>query len=230
MIGSVLLSVAVVHLLRVLAPTHRYWRTSFFVAAIAFILAELATYPSLVQKGRQLHRERSDAALFLEVSPYIDPATDDSEQSLLYPLFPVRPYTYMVRKPALLLNDFGFRRVVSNARFEEQPEFCGCLDSPVVTGKGVFPINSSSALPVTGWAVLPRQTRLPKIVLLSVNDQPTFIAGARVGTVDRPDVRVLMKNSALGPSGWATSWPAPSYLLASLRCKLGFTTQITHGF
>jgi hypothetical protein len=208
MICSVLLSVAIVQLMRVFIGSYQHAEVSFFAIAIAFIAAEFAAYPSLVRKGSQLYGARSDAALYLEIAPYIDPATDESDQGLLFPLFPVLHLTKAIRTNLPVLNDLGFRKVAVDAIFTEDPPFCGCLDSPIATSNHVFPISYSSALPVTGWAILPNRNKLPEIVMLSVDDRQTFIWGARVGTRDRPDVRLVMKNPSLGAVGWSTMIPS----------------------
>lgn len=46
------------------------------------------------------------------------------------------------------------------------------------------------------------------MVLISYGDQKTFITGAVVGWVDRPDMAVLRHDPRLFHSGWTVTFPA----------------------
>jgi hypothetical protein len=62
---------------------------------------------------------------------------------------------------------------------------------------------------VSGWALYPGKTALPKVVFFSTNDGRLFIADTAVGnSFSRPDVAGFMKNPALVRSGWSTEIPA----------------------
>jgi hypothetical protein len=208
MIDTVLIPAATLFLLAGLASRSNIWRWGFRCAVIAVAGLSLASYPRFIEEGRMLHDARTTAAESLEVMPYIDPATDQAEQGLLFPLFPlVTPESY-VRTPAELLNRVGLRWIEHNAIFEDHSALCGCVDTPVLKAGEPFALGKSNALAASGWAVYPGKATIPKMVFFSTDDRRLFIFGAKVGTSLRPDVGVLMKNEALVRSGWSTTIPA----------------------
>jgi hypothetical protein len=206
---AVLIQVATLLLLAGLVPRIKAWEPFFWVGTVAIIGLELASYPGGIEKGRQLRDSRTLAAQSLQVMPYIDPATDQSEQGLLFPLFyVVTPVSY-VRTPAELLYKTGLRWIEHNAVFDEHPPFCGCLDAPILKAGEPFALAKSEPLPVSGWALYPGKPTLPKAVFFSTDDRRLFIFGATVGnSFSRPDVARLMRNPALVRSEWSTAIPA----------------------
>ena len=208
MIHAVLIQVALLFLLAGLASRKRAWRPALWSTAIVIAGVEILSYPSFIERARELHDARTMAAQALEIMPYIDPATDQMAQGLLFPLFPlVMPVSY-VRTPAELLYRAGLRWIEHNAVFDEHPAFCGCLDSPALRAGESLALGKSDALPVSGWAVYPGSTSLPKMVFFSTGDRRVFVFGTKVGTINRPDVGTLVKNQALSRSGWSAAVPA----------------------
>jgi hypothetical protein len=64
------------------------------------------------------------------------------------------------------------------------------------------------AIRVSGWAVIPGRERLPKFVLISVDDARVFIMAAWIGTVERPDAARMTGMPQALKSGWSVSIPA----------------------
>jgi hypothetical protein len=206
MIGSVLLTIATILLVQSLGFSRRFYGALFLSGVAGVGLIELTSDASLLGKGEELRKLRTDAALYLEIEKYIDPSTDGSERSILSPLFPFAPFVKDVRPPAELSHQIGLLNIIDQALFlDPAPTFCGCLDSPAVEKEGFFRIGSGD-LQVSGWSVIADQHRVPQIVMFSAGRR-NFIAGARVGSVERPDVATLMKEPAYVRSGWHASIP-----------------------
>jgi len=205
---TVLLTVAVLQMLRQwgeLRPAYKNW-IAFFAGGIA--LLSITGSARGLSKGYELKQARSDAAGFMEVLPYIDPKTDAYPESCIFPLFDLAGYTKWVRQPAMILNNLGFRKIVSNAEFVEHPStFFGSFDVPEETN-GPAILGADSQVRASGWAVIPNRAELPKIVMISVGQQRLFITGAGVGTIDRPDIAKYYKNPKYLRCGWSVQIPA----------------------
>jgi hypothetical protein len=102
-----------------------------------------------------------------------------------------------------MLGEDGFRKIERHATFDENPSCYGC----VKVSDAISDANSTTNGPdllAEGWAMLPDKTP-PKIVLISAGDERTFIAGARVGKMNRSVVTVAVDDPWLGPCGWQTT-------------------------
>jgi hypothetical protein len=206
MICTVLLTIATILLLQSLGFSKPSYRVLFLSGVVGVGLIELSTDANLLTKGEELHKLRRDAALYLEIEKYIDPSTDESERSLLAPLFPFKPFVKFIRTPAELSHELGLLNIIDQAVFfDPAPAFCGCLDSPVTENEGVLKIGSGD-LQVSGWSVIADQHRVPQIVMFSTGRR-SFVSGTRVGTVERPDVAALLNVPGYVRSGWRTSIP-----------------------
>ena len=95
--ASVLVAVATLELCRRVMVKRR----AIFIA-FAGVIAALSLAGSIpsIPVARALKRERTRASAYLEVERYIDPATDKYEQSCLFPLLPVVPFTRGIREGA----------------------------------------------------------------------------------------------------------------------------------
>ncbi len=205
MSASVLLTVAVLELFRQ-ALAHR--PKLFVVLAVAVGTLSVAGTVESIPIARNLKQAREHAAAYLEVERYIDPATDNYEQSCLFPLFPVTGYTGRVRVSAETLDTLGFRKVVRHVPFVETPsKLYGEFDFSTKADQA-HPIRIGDAIRVSGWAVVPGRERLPKFVLISVGDARVFIMAAWIGTVERPDAARMTGMPQALKSGWSVSIPA----------------------
>jgi hypothetical protein len=201
MISAVWLPIAFIHMFGLLFDS-TFGRWAGFVLAAAMIFLNVSAYRSTWVAGEELRLARADAALFLEVEPYIDKKTDRDKRSVLFPLFPVPGYMSALRVPAEMMGEDGFRKIEQRATFEENSACYGCVQFSETKLAANAMTNGADFL-AKGWAALPNGT-LPKIVLISVGDERIFIAGAVVGRVEGRGSAVAGKELAAGQDGWQT--------------------------
>jgi hypothetical protein len=202
MISAVWLPVAFIHLFGLLFDS-TVGRWVGCVLAAAMIFMNVSAYRSAWVAGEELRLARADAALFLEVEPYIDKKTDRDQRSVLYPLFPVPGYTYALRVPAEMMGEDGFRKMERHATFEENSVCYGCVQFSETKLSANATTNAPDFL-AKGWAMLPDRT-VPKIVLISAGDERTFIAGAVVGEIKGLGKPVARSDPVADQSGWQTT-------------------------
>lgn len=200
--GTVLVSVAVIQLGR-LACVHKGSQAYVFLLGALWSLVLIGSIGSLAVASH-LKQERSHAKLFLEILHYIDPAVDGSPKSPVYPLYPaagIRPW-------ADLLNESGFLHLASDAVFVDRAcADCGFFESADSSADLLHVRRSKNEITVSGWASLPGGRGLPKIVLISYDNQKTFITGAGVGSIHRPDIAALRKDPRYLHAGWSVTFP-----------------------
>ncbi len=173
-------------------------------------LCSLALFGSIssISVARHLKEERSQAKLFLDLIRYIDPATDSSKESRLFPVFAMEGYTGYIRTPAEFLNDLDFLHLASGVTFVDHPSpDKGSLESADGSGD-LSHLRSKDEVTVSGWASPPEVRGVPKLILISYGNQRTFITGAVVGGVARPDLAALRRDPRYLHSGWTVSFPA----------------------
>ena len=201
--GTILVSIATIQLGRLVCPRTGWQVYLFSVGALSALI--IMGSAGSVSGARQLKEELSRAKLFVEVLGYIDPAVDDSAQGPVAPLYRGSG----ARPNAELLNEIGFLHLASGLSFTEQPsEDCGAFESADGSGSLLHLRRSKDEITVSGWASLPGGRGLPKVVLISYGDQRTFIAGAAVGTVSRPDIAARRRDPRYVNAGWKVSFPA----------------------
>ena len=110
---------------------------------------------------------------------------------------------------AEILNDLDFLHLASNMAFVDHPcSECGSFESADGSGDLMHLRRHKDELTVSGWASLPGGRGLPKVVMISYGEQKTFITGAVVGWVNRPDIAALQRDPRYLHSGWSVSFPA----------------------
>jgi hypothetical protein len=189
MIFSICLPVGMILTLGALARS-AVQRWIFVIVAGELVLLQLSGYSTAIAEGREVRAERSTARLFLEIEYYIDKRTDNDDRSVFRGLFPPTTTALLLRRPAEILSQFGYLKVVQHVSFDDQPAFCGCIDSLVPANSGVLQMNAPGDIYVSGYALVPKASPA-KIVLVSAGDDHLFVTGARVeGHVSRGTNRV----------------------------------------
>jgi hypothetical protein len=209
MSGSVLVTVAVMQLVRQASASREWGSGAFTALAILVGIGVLAGSAASIPIVRQNKQNRLRAADCLEVMGYIDPSTDDNVESCLFPIaVPVTEWVHTLRTPAQQLADLGWRKIAVNVAFVEDPAIgYGHLD-PSPGGEKPAVVHSSDWINLNGWAAVPSENRLPKFVLFAVNDTRQFIHTARLGDPSRPDVAAYLRVPLLVASGWQVALPA----------------------
>jgi hypothetical protein len=110
---------------------------------------------------------------------------------------------------AELLNEIGFLHLASSVALAENAVAdSGSFEFADGSGALFHLRQSKDEITVSGWASLPAGRGLPKVVMISYGDQKTFITGAVVGMVDRPDIAALRRDARYFHAGWKASFPA----------------------
>ena len=201
--GTILVSVATIQLGRLVSVRQGTPIYLFSVGALSALI--IMGSAGSVTAARQMKEERARAKVFLEVLRYVDPAVDDSPRAPIAPL----NRGSGVRQSAELLNEIGFLHLASEVSFVDQTcNDCGAFESAESSGSLLHLRQRKDELTVAGWASLPDGRGLPKMVLISHGDQRTFIAGALVGTVERPDVAARRRDGRYLRAGWNATFPA----------------------
>ena len=105
---------------------------------------------------------------------------DDSPDSCLWGM---TSKTRLVRSGAEVLNRIGFRHVVTDVTFvDDPPADYGVFEVPPHAWESVR-VKKSDRLRLAGWVTSPRQQELPHLVLLSYGNKQTFFANAFVNGV-----------------------------------------------
>jgi hypothetical protein len=216
MSGSVLVTVAAVHLVRQ-ASAGRKWGSPAFAALAVLIgvcmLAGSAASIPIVRENKQNHLR---GAACLEVLGYIDPSTDNNIESCLFSVaVPAADVVHAVRSPAELLNQLGWRKVAVHVAFVDNPATSyGYLDT---TGDKPEAVAAGDWISLSGWAAVPLENRLPRFVLFAIGDERQFIEPALLGNPDRPDVAAHFHAPLLVKSGWQALLPAKLLPLGTSR-------------
>ncbi|PYX87672.1 MAG: hypothetical protein DMG67_18810, partial [Acidobacteria bacterium] len=204
--GTIFVAIAVIQLGR-LVCVHKGRKVYLFLLGALWSLLIVGSMAA-ISAAHYSKQELSHAKLFIEVLRYMDAATDSAKESVLYPLYPTEG-TGNIRTSAELLNQTGFLYLASNIIFVDQPSpDYGLLESADESGDLSHLRRRKDQVTISGWATLPGSRGLPKMVLISYGDQKTFITGAVVGWVDRPDMAVLRHDPRLFHSGWTVTFPA----------------------
>src|SRR5579859_810191 len=204
--GAVFVAVAVIQLGRLLCAGRGQQLYLFLAGALWSLI--IASSISSIVIGYHLKEDLSHAKLFVEIIPYIDPATDSSSEGPFFPLYPTDG-TGNIRTTAALLNEIGFLHLASNLAFVDHPlPDCGLFESADGSGDLLHLRRDKDEVTVSGWASLPQGRGLPKVVMISYGERKTFITGAVVGWVDRPDIAALRRDPRYFHSGWKVSFPA----------------------
>jgi hypothetical protein len=203
--GTLFVAVAALQLGRV--ATREKGRQIYLLLVGAMWALLLAGSVVAVSTAQHLKDELSRAKLFLEVVRYIDRATDSSSEGVFFPLYPAEG-TGNIRTASELLDQVGFRHLASGVAFEDHPSAeYGSFESAEGSGDLLHLRRSKDEVTVSGWASLPGGRGLPKIVLISCGEQKTFITGAWVGRMERPDVAALRREARYFHAGWKVSFP-----------------------
>jgi len=156
-------------------------------------------------EAKQLKTERSVAARLLPFESYIDPATDISSESCMFPLFPVAGSTGWFRWYDSFRNQLGFSSAIKGVSFNEQLAANGAFEPLEQAGQSLI-LKKNDIVHASGW-VKPGQTNQPWVVFLSYGDQRTFITGTITGS-SRPDLAKVMSAEDYGHAGWTVEFPA----------------------
>ena len=203
--ASALVAVATLELCRQVMVKRR----AIFIA-IAGAIAALSVAGSIasIPVARALKRERTRASACLEVERYIDPATDKYEQSCLFPLFPLVPFTGRIRGGAEKLDALGFRKIVRHVAFIENPtKPYGTFELSTKDGEPPT-VRDGEAVEARGWASVPGGDRPARIVLVSVGDARVFITAAWVKAHARRDRTQARQPDQVAQPEWSVSIPA----------------------
>lgn len=201
--GTVFVLIAVIHLGRLVCQ-HRGRQVYTFLLGAVWALVIFGSISS-VFAARDLKEQRSHAKLFLELLRYMDPVADGAAEGRIFPIHPAQG----IRPSAELLNDIGFIHLASNVAFVEQPSSdCGSFEYADGSGSLMHLRQHKDEITVSGWASLPKGRGLPKVVLISYGDQKTFITGAVVGIMARPEIATIRRDAHYLYSGWRVSFPA----------------------
>ena len=204
--GAIFVAIAVIQLGRLVCAGQGRQLYLFLVGALWSLI--IASSISSIVIGYHLKEDLSHAKLFVEILRYIDPVGDSSSEGLFFPLYPTDG-TGNIRTTAELLSEVGFLHLASNVAFVEHPlPDCGLFESADGSGDLLHLRRDKDEVTVSGWASLPEGHGLPKVVLISYDDQKTFVTGAVVGWVDRPDIAALKRDPRYFHSGWKASFPA----------------------
>jgi len=136
----------------------------------------------------------------LEIAAYV-PRSPDNCLQLLY------PDANAVIGKANVLNQIGLRHFPEKAiRFMTEPtEVYGYLDIPAASEKSTVVRKhcfSCAMLNASGWAILPKQSKSARLVLLGLGNRPeTFLATAYVN-LNSPDVVKAMGSERYQRSRW----------------------------
>jgi hypothetical protein len=200
---TILVSVAAIQLGR-LACRRQALPVYLFCLGVLWTLITMGSIHSLEEAGLW-KQHLSHAKLFVEVIHYMDPATIGSPESGFDPTFPQTNIT----PSAESLNETGFLRLASNVTFVDQasPEH-GSFESADESGNVLHLRHSKDKVTVSGWASLPAGRGPPKLVLISYDEQKTFVTGAVVGWVDRTDIAARRGDPRYLHSGWQASFSA----------------------
>lgn len=200
--GSIFVPIAAIQLGR-LARAPRLQRIYLVLVGALCLLVVLGSINALAL-ARRLNNQLSEARLFVELIRYLDPVTAHSPQGRLFPLSQA-----VIRPQAELLDELGFLHLASDIVFEDQPSpDCGAFESVNASGNLRHLRQDNDEIALAGWASLPVGRGLPKVVLISYGNQKTFITGAVVRGVDRPDIAALRRDPTYIYSGWSVSFPA----------------------
>jgi len=201
--GTIFVSVAAIQLGRLAFARKRYYAYPFLVGALWSLLIPCSF--GALSAAHDWREEHSQAKLFVELTRYLDPVTDGTPWNLASRMYGTKG----VGGLAEILNDLGFLRLASNVSFLEHPcKDCGAFESADGSGSLLHLRQDKDMLSVSGWASLPQGRGLPKVVLISYGDRSTFIAGAVVGRVNRPDIAADRRDPRYFHAGWKVSFPA----------------------
>jgi hypothetical protein len=216
MLFSVCLPIGVILMFSSLATSSK-WKCLLVIVAGEMALLHISAVDRLIRQGETVRQQRLEASLFLEVQNYLDPRTDRSERSPLFPLYTVPGYVGTLREPANQLATMGYLKLQSQATFDEKPPFCGCFVSPAAGELPTIEIGRDAELNLSGWVVQAGRA-VPDIVLISGGAQHSFIGGARVGALNSLDEVSVTNPPGPNARGWQTSIPAD--LLPDAACTL----------
>jgi len=161
-----------------------------------------------VDSRRTRAQARAHSGVSLEVERYIDPATDKYEQSCLFPLFPLVPFTGWIRGGAEKLDALGFRKIVRHVPFIENPtKPYGTFELSTKDGKPPT-VRDGEAVEARGSASVPGGDRPARIVLVSVGDARVFITAAWVKAHARRDRTQAKQPDQAAQPRWSVSIPA----------------------
>jgi hypothetical protein len=178
-------------------------------AAIATAIGAFSVVGSFASLpiARKLWQERTRSGAYLEVIRYIDPATDRNIESVLSPLCPLVEFVPVIRPSMELAAQLGFRKLARHVPFiQNRSATYGWIDTSA--GEAPHAIRPGDFVYISGWATIPGENRLPKFVGITANDARLLISAAWVGTVPRPDVAAVLKDSRYAKSGWGVQIPA----------------------
>jgi hypothetical protein len=203
--GTMFVAIATLQLGRMVCADRGRQVYLFLVGALWTLLL-LGSAAAIAEAG-YLKTDLSHGKLFLEVLRYLDPRTDSDQKGVLFPLYPTEG-TGNIRTTGELLNQIGFLHLASDVNFvDPAPAQDGSFESADGSADLLHLRRSKDEVTVSGWASLPGNRGVPKVVLISYGEQKTFITGAVVGWVDRPDVAAMRGDPRYLHSGWKVSFP-----------------------
>ncbi|NES20327.1 MAG: hypothetical protein F6K41_15690 [Symploca sp. SIO3E6] len=183
------------------------WQKKFLIYLLAGIISYLTMVKSLYAlphaKHNQLHRQNVKTCL--EVVHFIEVSAPPS--GCLWELY---PSASKVKQYVAALEQIEFRNFPKNLEFLVAPtQIYGAMETPKLTDD--FTINKSENKNIlfSGWAVIPNQVELPKLVLLSYQGQKSFFTTSYVA-FPRPDIAKTLNSAQYTLSGWSVDYPTES--------------------
>jgi len=183
-------------------------KTKFVIYLVAGIIFYLTLVKSLyaIPHAKYIQNRRQNAETCLDVVHFLElslPATGC--------LWDVYPSAFLVQEYAEALEEMKFRNFANNLDFLAKPaQVYGVMEEPQLTDDDLsIKKNENKNILFSGWAVLPNQVELPKLVLLSYQGQKSFFTTAYVA-FPRPDIAQTLNSVQYTLSGWLVDYPTKS--------------------
>jgi hypothetical protein len=188
--SSVLLIISTAHLWQRFS-----WKNGFLAGIFTGLI--LINSVDVIPRAVVFQQQKQAGATCLELVNFIDESTDSCLGSLY-------PSTTQVRELAGILEKLSFRKFPKDITFITEPaKVYGYIDSPL-TGETPFTLSQSGNLNAAGWAILPDNSELPKIVLFSYGSNKSFFANAVVN-LDSPDVAKSLNSNRYNKVRWSAN-------------------------
>ncbi|NET54868.1 MAG: hypothetical protein F6K47_01265 [Symploca sp. SIO2E6] len=183
------------------------WQTKFLIYLFAGIISYLSIVKYLYAvphaKHNQLHRQNAQACL--ELVHFIEASSPPSGCLWGFTTSPLKIKQYVAA-----LEKMEFRNFPKDLDFFVAPtQVYGAMEVPQLTDDLTISKAETKSLIFSGWAVIPNQKKLPKLVLLSYQGQKSFFTTAYVA-FPRPDVAQALNSQQYTLSGWAIDYPTES--------------------
>lgn len=200
---SVLLIVALIHLLALFWRQNSASTSIFSIGAVIFIGIIAVNSIYVINKIKtelpymQGRKECLEIINYLETSEFMEEAPESC-------LVLLNGKTWLVREGAEIMDKLGWREFPKDLEFISNPErVYGYLDTPPngLGETGKMPVLQNETVTVTGWATIPEREETPNLVLLSYGENRTFFANAYV-VLDSPDLAKTLKSKEYKKARW----------------------------